>query len=730
MQDNYQKIRTISFFNQKFLAKEETKIKFLEGRLSSPNNEGMPPADYTPLKEKEIENIKTQILILPPSGMFTDFTNKKSFTPTKTKKSNNDIKIEKFLNKKRNFFAPNENRKEENKDLDQNSNIKNNGNQNDSNIYSTDKFPQVKNENNSKLFDSKNFFNNNNSLFNSTNDKNRNKFKLKDKKHLNKQNKNNSSNTYLNSNKNNYNNNNSVKSKTIDDYYKTTSIKRSYMSTNNKATNLTRNNNSFEKLKNYKENNNIKQLLKILDEQNLIVEQKEKEISSLKLSHKENEKLISELKKNQQDADIEIKRCRTDISYMLKEISNLKRENKKKWLNEQQYYLGKISTTLHYNNNKAFECWEDGKDIIEINKKLAKIKIQKDELQNQKDKYEENIKNPKNNIISFKLNILEREEKELNNKLENLEKKKLIYLQELNLLNQEMNCTFAPHKKEGLPLLNDRYQIISLLGKGGYSEVYKAYDLENHMYVACKLNQLNLNWKEDIKKSYIKHTIRESQIHRNFNHRKIVKLYNTIEIDNNSFCTILEYCSGPDLSTYIKKNKFISEKEAKIIISQILEGLLYLNKLPNKIIHYDLKPENILFHNMEIKISDFGLSKIIENNSDKIQLTSQGVGTYWYLPPECFEEKKNIEISSKVDIWSLGVILYEMIYKKKPFGDNYSQDKLIKERIMKNAKVVNFPEKPSISDDCKNFIKHCLAHNQEDRYDVFQAINSSFIKKK
>jgi tousled-like kinase len=159
---------------------------------------------------------------------------------------------------------------------------------------------------------------------------------------------------------------------------------------------------------------------------------------------------------------------------MLKEISNLKRENKRKWLNEQQYYLGKISTTFNYNNNKAFECWEDGRDIIEINKKLKKIITQKDELLKQKDKNEENIKNPKNSIISFKLNILEREEKELNNKLENIEKKKLIYLQELNLLNQEMNCTFAPHKKEGLPLLNERYQIISLLGKGGYSEVYKA----------------------------------------------------------------------------------------------------------------------------------------------------------------------------------------------------------------------------------------------------------------
>ena len=230
--------------------------------------------------------------------------------------------------------------------------------------------------------------------------------------------------------------------------------------------------------------------------------------------------------------------------------------------------------------------------------------------------------------MKFKINLLEREENELNQKLKIFEKKQIMYIKELNLFNQETRCTFAPQKKEGLPLLNGRYQILELLGKGGYSEVYKAYDLENHIYVACKLNQLNQNWKEEIKDSYIKHTIRENQIHKNINHNRIVKLFDTIEIDDNSFCTVLEYCSGPDLSTYMKENKYISEKEAKSIILQILEGLIYLNNLPNKIIHYDLKPENIIFHDMEIKISDFGLSKIIDNNCDKVQLTSQGVGTY------------------------------------------------------------------------------------------------------
>ena len=66
------------------------------------------------------------------------------------------------------------------------------------------------------------------------------------------------------------------------------------------------------------------------------------------------------------------------------------------------------------------------------------------------------------------------------------------------------------------------------------------------------------------------------------NHSKIVRHFDTIEIDNNSFCTVLEYCSGPDLATYLQRNRFIQEKEARIIITQILEGLEYLNKLPNE----------------------------------------------------------------------------------------------------------------------------------------------------
>lgn len=96
---------------------------------------------------------------------------------------------------------------------------------------------------------------------------------------------------------------------------------------------------------------------------------------------------------------------------------------------------------------------------------------------------------------------------------------------------------------------------------------------------------------------------------------------------------------GPELSTYLKKHRYIEEKQAKIYIKQIFCALNYLYGLKDKVIHYDLKPSNIIFQDGIIKVLDFGLCKTIDSNSDetKIDLTSQGVGTYWYLPPETFD---------------------------------------------------------------------------------------------
>ena len=117
-------------------------------------------------------------------------------------------------------------------------------------------------------------------------------------------------------------------------------------------------------------------------------------------------------------------------------------------------------------------------------------------------------------------------------------------------------------------------------------------------------------------------------------------------------------------SNFVHKN--LPEKECRIIISQILYGLEYMNKLQKRIIHYDLKPQNIIFNNMEVKISDFGLSVRLYQDTEK----PVGTGLFpvcWTAP----EVLRRQNYSTFSDVWSFGVVMWEIfeLGSKKPYGD-------------------------------------------------------------
>ncbi|KAK2173040.1 hypothetical protein NP493_908g00022 [Ridgeia piscesae] len=316
--------------------------------------------------------------------------------------------------------------------------------------------------------------------------------------------------------------------------------------------------------------------------------------------------------------------------------------------------------------------------------------------------------------------------------MEKLERERNLHIRELKRIHNEDNSRFNHH-----PVLNDRYLLLSLLGKGGFSEVHKGFDLQEQRYVACKIHQLNKEWKDDKKANYIKHALREYNIHKKLEQARIVRLFDVFEIDNNSFCTVLEYCDGNDLDFYLKQNKSIPEKEARSIIVQTVSALRYLNQINPPVIHYDLKPGNILLGtgsvSGEIKITDFGLSKIMDNDSynpdNGMDLTSQGAGTYWYLPPECFVVGKDPpKISSKVDVWSVGVIFYQCLFGKKPFGHNLSQAAILEENTILKATEVQFPQKPPTTNEAKAFIRRCLKYKKEERPDVLCLAEDDYLK--
>uniref|UniRef100_A0A3P8NCP3 non-specific serine/threonine protein kinase n=1 Tax=Astatotilapia calliptera TaxID=8154 RepID=A0A3P8NCP3_ASTCA len=362
---------------------------------------------------------------------------------------------------------------------------------------------------------------------------------------------------------------------------------------------------------------------------------------------------------------------------------------------------------------------------LEQNKRKSKANGAESEALSQAEYHEQE------EIFKLRLGHLKKEEAEIQAELERLERVRNLHIRELKRIHNEDNSQFKDH-----PTLNDRYLLLHLLGRGGFSEVYKAFDLTEQRYVAVKIHQLNKNWRDEKKENYHKHACREYRIHKELDHPRIVKLYDYFSLDTDSFCTVLEYCEGNDLDFYLKQHKLMSEKEGRSIIMQIVNALKYLNEIRPPIIHYDLKPGNILLVNGtacgEIKITDFGLSKIMDDDSynsvDGMELTSQGAGTYWYLPPECFVVgKEPPKISNKVDVWSVGVIFYQCLYGRKPFGHNQSQQDILQENTILKATEVQFPPKPVVTPEAKAFIRRCLVYRKEDRIDVHQLASDPFL---
>uniref|UniRef100_A0A2P2KC34 Protein kinase domain-containing protein n=4 Tax=Rhizophora mucronata TaxID=61149 RepID=A0A2P2KC34_RHIMU len=366
--------------------------------------------------------------------------------------------------------------------------------------------------------------------------------------------------------------------------------------------------------------------------------------------------------KELKDIEQQMKPKRTKIiSDLLISVSKAERQEARMKVRQDSLRLGNVGVIRA--GTVISETWEDGQVLKDLNAHLKQLLETKEAIERQRKllKKRQSDKGDgtdaesgaqeedfliQDEIFKARLASIKREEEIILRERDRYELEKGRLIREMKRIRDEDGSRFNNYQ-----ILNHRYALLNLLGKGGFSEVYKAYDLLEHRYVACKLHGLNAQWSEDKKQSYIRHAIREYNIHKTLVHCNIVRLWDTFEIDQNTFCTVLEYCSGKDLDAVLKATPILPEKEARIIIVQIFQGLVYLNKRVQKIIHYDLKPGNVLFDELGVaKVTDFGLSKIVDDDvgSQGMELTSQGAGTYWYLPPECFELSKTPLISSKV----------------------------------------------------------------------------------
>jgi serine/threonine protein kinase len=223
-----------------------------------------------------------------------------------------------------------------------------------------------------------------------------------------------------------------------------------------------------------------------------------------------------------------------------------------------------------------------------------------------------------------------------------------------------------------------------LLGRGSYSKVYLGFNIHNDKCAIKIISSLGLNISTKDK------LLDEAKILKSLNHKNIIKLYDIYE-DLDEIYIIMEYCEN-NLQLILLK---LSEEQAKYYIKQIVNALYYLQN--KNIVHRDIKPANILLKNDIIKICDFGFARAISNGDFMMDTIC---GSPLYMAPEILFKTK---YSSKSDLWSLGIIIYQMVYHKHPYNNPKSISDLIKKIEIQE---IDYPK--TVSEKCIEIMQEIL----------------------
>ena len=239
------------------------------------------------------------------------------------------------------------------------------------------------------------------------------------------------------------------------------------------------------------------------------------------------------------------------------------------------------------------------------------------------------------------------------------------------------------------------YRIGKMLGKGAFGRVNLAIHKLCEQLVAVKsINKHFLTEDESSKKK----VMQEVQILQRTRHKNIVRLYDSFE-SNKHIVFVMELCAGGDLLNYVRKRRKLKEDSAKFVFRQVVEGLQYCHS--KGIVHRDMKLDNLLLDESgTVKICDFGVSRQLTSSHE---IMTEQCGTPAYIAPEILKDKGYRGFG--VDIWSLGVCLYALLYGTVPFKANNMSE--LHQLILK-AKYSLKNEKAEITDDAKSLIKALL----------------------
>lgn len=262
--------------------------------------------------------------------------------------------------------------------------------------------------------------------------------------------------------------------------------------------------------------------------------------------------------------------------------------------------------------------------------------------------------------------------------------------------------------------INDRYEIVKSIGEGGMANVYLANDTILDRKVAVKVLRGDLSTDD----KFIRRFQREALSVSNLSHPNIVEVYDVGEEDGQHYI-VMEYIEGKTLKQLLKKRDSLTLTEVIDIMTQLTDGIAHAHE--SYIIHRDIKPQNIMIQDDgRIKITDFGIAMAL--NATQLTQTNSVMGSVHYLPPEQASGKGT---TVKSDIYSMGILMYELLTGTVPFkGDNAVEIALkhMKDKIPSIRK-----QNPAIPQSVENILLKATAKNPRNRYDTAREMHEDLV---
>lgn len=245
------------------------------------------------------------------------------------------------------------------------------------------------------------------------------------------------------------------------------------------------------------------------------------------------------------------------------------------------------------------------------------------------------------------------------------------------------------------------YILTEKLGSGSYATVYKAYRKVNSREVVA----IKCVSKKSLNKASVENLLTEIEILKAVKHPHIVQLKD-FQWDGENIYLIMEYCAGGDLSHFIRSRRVLPERVVCRFLQQLASALQYLHQ--RHISHLDLKPQNVLLSSQStphLKLADFGFAQHMSPWDEKRVLR----GSPLYMAPEMVCRQ---QYDARVDLWSVGVILYEALFGRPPFA---SKSFLELEGKIRSSKAVELPAGSRVSPECRDLLLRLLERDPEQR---------------